>query len=104
MKSRIRLGVLLCILITASIHLYLAVTADLPMFYANALGYIALGAAYANIGIPISRERATLLLKVYTMLTIGLWLVFGAHTMIAYSAKVVEVVLVGLLLIEQRID
>ena len=104
MKSLIRLGVLLSILVTAGIHLYLAVTANLPMFYANALGYVALGAAYANIGIPVSRERTTLMLQVYTILTIGLWLIFGAHTMIAYIDKVVEVMLVGLLWLEKRID
>ena len=104
MKRLVRIGVLLCILVTASIHLYLAVTADLPMFYANAIGYIALGAAYTNIGIPVSRQRVTLVLQIYTILTIVLWLLFGAHTMIAYCDKVVEVVLVGLLWLEQRID
>ncbi|MFN5927766.1 MAG: hypothetical protein ACK45X_06610, partial [Roseiflexaceae bacterium] len=70
MKQLIRFGVLFCIMLTAGIHLYLAITATLPMFYANAIGFLVLGAAYANIGIPLPRERVVVALQVYTIITI----------------------------------
>lgn len=104
MKQFIRVGVLLCVLATAGIHLFLAITATLPMFYANAVGYLLLGAAYANIGIPVPRERVAIALQLYTALTIVLWLFFGAHTPIAYVDKGVELMIIGLLWYEQRID
>lgn len=92
----IRLAIFVCVLITAGIHLYLGITANLPMFYANALGYVVLGSAYVMIT-PIPRSRVSLVLLLYTLATIGLWVAFGAHTPIAYINKIIELLIVGLL-------
>lgn len=104
MKQLIRFGVLLCIVLTAGIHLYLAITATLPMFYANAIGFLVLGAAYANIGIPLPRERVVVALQVYTIITIVFWVFVGERTPLAYIDKIAELLIVGLLWYEQRID
>lgn len=104
MKQFIRVAVFVCVLITAGIHLYLAVTANLPMFYVNAAGYLLLGVAYANIGIALPHHSTRIALQVYTVITLLLWVLFGAHTLIAYIDKIVEVFIVGLLWYSQRID
>jgi len=104
MKQLVRLGVVLCIVVTAAIHLYLAITATLPMFYANAIGFLVLGAAYANIGLSLPRERVVVALQVYTIITVVLWVFVGERTSIAYIDKIAELLIVGLLWYEQRID
>lgn len=103
MIQLIRLAICVCVLITAGMHLYLGITASLPMFYANALGYVVLGIAYMVIT-PIPRARVSLALLLYTVVTIGLWVAFGAHTPIAYVNKIIELLLVGLLWYARQYD
>lgn len=104
MKQLMRIGVLVCILISAGIHLYIADGPSAIWFYLNAVGYIFLGIAYANIGIHFPHDKIKIALQVYASLSILMWLFLGEHTLIAYIDKIAELLIVGLLWLEQRID
>ena len=100
----IRLGIIVLTLATAFIHLYL-VTELLAqgmsgtMFLLNGLGYLGLLAA---LFLPLPflerfRPYVRIALLVYTLVTIGAWVAFGARNLIGYVDKAVEIALVILL-------
>lgn len=96
-------GVVVLTLATALIHLYLGLQ-GLPLFVLNGLGYIALLAA---LYLPVPQlaryhELARWVLVGYAALTIFLWILVGARTLIGYADKVIEVALIALLLVDWR--
>jgi hypothetical protein len=100
--SILRVGIIGLAIVTAVIHISLLFPD--PVFILNGLGYLALvGALYLPIPM-LARWRPYVrwLLIGYTALTILLWLAFGSRTPIAYISKAAELLLIVLLLIEQR--
>lgn len=98
----IRAGIIVLTVATALTHISLLFPD--PVFMMNGLGYLALlGALYLPIPLlrPYRRQICWLLIG-YTLLTIGLWLAFGSRILIGYLNKLNEVVLIVLLLLEQR--
>lgn len=98
----IRAGIIVLTVATALTHISLLFPD--PVFIMNGLGYLGLlGALYLPIPMlaPYRRQIRWLLIG-YTLLTIGLWLVFGERSWIGYVNKLSEVVLIALLLLEQR--
>ena len=98
----IRAGIIVLTVTTALTHISLLFPD--PVFILNGLGYLALlGALYLPIPllVPYRRQIRWLLIG-YTLLTIGLWLAFGSRILIGYLNKLNEVVLIALLLLEQR--
>jgi hypothetical protein len=93
----LRIAVVGLTLATAQIHL----TLGGPMFTLNALGYATLAAALVLPG-PIARIRwlTRYALIGFTAVTIIGWLAFGARFDLAYIDKAIEVVLIGLVLVE----
>lgn len=100
----LRPSIIALTLITTLIHMSLLFPD--PVFLLNGLGYLALlGALY--LPIPALAGRRGLIRRVliaYTALAVMLWLAFGSRIPIAYVDKVVEVVLIGLLLLDDRRD
>jgi hypothetical protein len=93
----LRIAVVGLTLATAQIHLTLGGL----VFTLNALGYAALAAALVLPG-PIARIRwlTRYALIGFTAVTIIGWLAFGARFDLAYIDKAIEVVLIGLVLVE----
>lgn len=93
----LRIAIVALTLATAQIH----VTLGGLMFTLNAIGYAVLAAAMVLPG-PVGRLRwlTRYALIGFTTVTILGWLAFGARFDLAYLDKAVEVVLVGLLLVE----
>jgi len=83
---------------TAAIHASLGGL----MFMANAAGYTVLALAMVVPG-PAGRWRWLMRLALigFAAVTIGGWVAFGARFGLAYLDKGIEVVLIGVLLIEQ---
>ena len=100
--SALRAGIVLLTLGAALIHLQLAFPD--PAFILNGLGYLALLAALYLPVPPLARYRnaARWGLIGYTALTVFLWILLGARTPIGYTAVVIEVTLIALLLLEAR--
>lgn len=95
-------GIIVLAVITALIHLGLNFP-DL-IFILNGLGYLGLIAACY---LPLSflapfRRWARWALIGFTALTIVLWVVFGQRSTIGYVDKAVEVLLLALLIWEER--
>ena len=84
---------------TGYIHFNLGGT----LFLLNALGYAALGAAYAFAAvapIPLVRRFSWLprvALAAYTLVTIGAYLATGPYILLGWVAKGIEVAIVGLI-------
>lgn len=100
--SALQVGIVLLTVATALIHLQLAFPD--PVFILNGLGYLALLAAL-YLPIPKLRDYRSFVrwtLVGYTVLTIFLWVLFGAGTLIGYVDKLIEVALILLLMIEAR--
>lgn len=103
--STISYAIVLLTAITAGIHLYLSFKFPQPpdpIFLLNGLGYLLLVVALYGPHprlLPM-RKRVRWLLIAYTALTVVLWIFFGARTPIGYLDKVVEVLLIGLLWLE----
>lgn len=98
----IRAGIILLVLSTAVTHISLLFPD--PVFVLNGLGYLALLAAlYLPIRwlAPYHRGIRWLLIA-YTVLTVALWLAFGSRILIGYLNKLNEIVLIVLLVHEQR--
>ena len=102
-KSTLRTAILILTLATSLIHFALNVTMGRfdPVFTANALGYLALGAAFI---FPFSflkgREKLVhIVFMVYTTITILAWVALGEKNiattqgMLGYADKLVEVLL-----------
>jgi hypothetical protein len=98
----IRAAIIVLTLATALTHVSLLFPD--PVFIINGLGYLALlGAMYLPIPllVPYRRQIRWLLIG-YTLLTISLWLAFGSRILLGYLNKLNEIVLLALLLLEQR--
>jgi membrane-bound ClpP family serine protease len=98
----LQIGILLFTLGTALIHFSLNFPD--PAFILNGLGYLAL---LAGLYLPfpqLARHRNAVrwTLIGYAALTILLWIMFGERTPIGYTAKVFEVALILLLLVDPR--
>jgi hypothetical protein len=93
----LRIAIVGLTLATAQIH----ATLGGLMFTLNALGYAMLAAAMVLPG-PIGRLRwlTRYALIGFTGVTVAGWLAFGARFELAYIDKAIEVVLIGLLLVE----
>ena len=99
----LQVGIVVLTLVTASVHL----TKNFPdpVFILNGLGYLSLLAALYFLPMPFLRERRRLVryaLMGFTALTIFLWILIGERSLIGYGAKIVELVLLGLLFVESR--
>lgn len=103
-SSTTRLGIILLTVATATIHLYLGLTAGLPPFILNGLGYLALVTVlYAPIPqLAPYKKIVRWVLIGFTALTIVLWIAIGERTFIGYLDKLIEVALISLLLLERR--
>jgi hypothetical protein len=103
MPGFLQVAIMLLTLITAIVHLTLYFPNAL--FILNGLGYLAL---LAGLYMPTRwlfvglRSWMRWALLVYALLTIISWLPIGDRTTLAYLTKAIEVLLVGLLLIESR--
>lgn len=100
--SALQVGIVLLTVATALIHLQLAFPD--PVFILNGLGYLALLAAL-YLPVPKLRDYQSYVrwaLVGYTALTIFLWVLFGAGTLIGYVDKLIEVALILLLVVEAR--
>ncbi len=98
----LRIGIIVLTIATALIHFSLAFPD--PVFIMNGLGYLGL---LAGLLLPHPllvrwRRQIRWALIGYTALTIVLWLAFGSRTPIAYIDKLAELVLIGLLFVEDR--
>ena len=94
------LGIVLLTLGTAITHLLLNFLDS--KFILNGFGYLLLLAALCGLIPPLAPHTAMtrFLLIGYTLLTILLWIVFGARNTLGYTNKINEVLLVVLLAIE----
>jgi hypothetical protein len=107
----LQIGIIVLAVITAILHLFLAVNIGTPslspfplIFYLNGLGYLVLVAALYLPQFFSVQSLVRWILIIYTALTIMLYFVMRAgHTdLFGYSDKLVEVVLFVLLIIEDR--
>ncbi len=105
-RNMLRTATVLLILSTAGIHLLtgvqMAAQGWLPLFAANAAGYVTLGAAL-YMPLPLFHRFRNLVRWVllgYTALTIVLWVVMGARTPVAYVDKAIELALIALLVMK----
>ena len=75
-----------------------------PVFILNGFGYLVLRAALCGLIAPLAPHTTTTrrLLIGYTLLTILLWIVFGARTILGYTNKLNEVLILVLLVTEAR--
>ncbi|NBU65761.1 MAG: hypothetical protein EBS29_14850 [Chloroflexia bacterium] len=103
MLRAVRLSIFILIVITATIHLFLAFPAGLLGFYLIATGFYLIAIAYANPRNYFNRERVVLVLRLWTIATLVLWLILGDRALIAFLDKVAELLIIGLLWVEQRL-
>jgi hypothetical protein len=103
--SNSRYAILIITVITALVHLYLAVSStpfDI-VFFLNFLGYLALCAAFF-LPLPIVKDYHGLVRWVYmafVVVTIIAWAFIGLRVWFAYIDKILEVALVVLLWFEK---
>lgn len=106
-KGQRQLGIIVLTLATALIHLALSFrfpTGPDPIFMLNGLGYLGL-VALLYLPTPLvlgQRNLVRWLLLGYTALTVVLWLIMGVRSAIAYVDKLIELVLIGLLWLEDQ--
>jgi hypothetical protein len=99
----VRLTIFCLILITATIHIFLAYPAGLLGFYLAAAGFFLLAIVYVNPTRRFNRDHVVLVLRVWTIATLVLWFILGDRSLIAFLDKVVELLIIGLLWVEQRL-
>jgi hypothetical protein len=94
----LRVGIVVLTLSTAYIHYTLGGL----MFMGNAVGYLVLAAAMVAPLAIASRYRwlVRAALIVFTLMTIGGWLMFGARYWLGYLDKAIEIALIVLLFVE----
>ncbi len=94
-RSTLRSIILILGLATAVLHLYAGLNPMRPPLIVNAIGYLALCAAfYFKLPFLKGRERLVqILFLIYTIATILLWIPAGDKNLIGYSDKVIEVLL-----------
>jgi hypothetical protein len=95
-----RVAVAVLTLGTAVIHLSLAFPD--PVFIMNGLGYLALLAALLSPRMARYHVTIRWLLVGYAALTIFLWILFGARSVIGYTDKIIEIALIAVLLLWTR--
>ena len=100
----IQSGIIVLTLVTAAIHLYLAIFQmhNDVLFILNGLGYLGLlGLLYLPVAM-ISPYRGAVrwALIVFTAVTVVAWMLIGSRDVLAYVTKVVEVALIALLYME----
>lgn len=101
----VQVGIVVLTLATAFIHFalnFIMGKLDI-LFTLNGLGYLTLLAALF-LPLPIvSRYRSLvrIVFIVYTLITIGMWLAFGMRDALGYTAKIIEVALVALLVLDR---
>jgi hypothetical protein len=102
----VQIGIILLTLITAAIHFSLLFPDTL--FILNALGYLALLAAYF-LPVPFLQRNHGLVrwaFILFTLAGIGAWIAIGEKSWpegaLGYFTKVVEVILIALLLADRR--
>lgn len=98
-------AIVLLTVITAGIHLYLSFKFPQPpdpIFLLNGVGYLVLLVAlyFPHPQLLAARKWLHWLLIAYTALTVILWVFFGARTAVGYLDKVVEILLLCLLWLE----
>jgi hypothetical protein len=103
MQKWVRLSIVVCIVTTALIHLTLAVPAHLIGFYVNSAGFFVLLWWYIAPPRQLTREHVIFALRIWTTITLILWLIIGDRSLIAFIDKVVELGLLGLLWLEERV-
>lgn len=98
----VQVAILVLALATALVHIWLAIPDMMVAFYLNGAGYIALLIALYLPQLSRWQRLTRIGLIGYTLLTIVLWVLIGAHTQLAYADKAVEVLLVWALVLEWR--
>lgn len=98
----VQVAIVVLALATALVHIWLAIPDMMVAFYLNGAGYIALLIALYLPQLSRWQRLTRIGLIGYTLLTIVLWVLIGAHTQLAYADKAVEVLLVILLVLEWR--
>jgi hypothetical protein len=106
----LKVGILLSGLITAIVHLVVlnvllfAEEGISIIFTLNGLGYLALLAAFF-LQVPVLQNNRGLIRWVfigYTALTILAWIPAGSRDLLGYGTKLVEIVLIVMLYLDQR--
>ena len=100
--GRVQVAIVVLALATALVHIWLAIPDMMVAFYLNGAGYIALLIALYLPQLSRWQRLTRIGLIGYTLLTIVLWVLIGAHTQLAYADKAVEVLLVLALVLEWR--
>ena len=98
----VQVAIVVLALVTALVHIWLAIPDMMVAFYLNGAGYIALLIALYLPQLSRWQRLTRIGLIGYTLLTIVLWVLIGAHTQLAYADKAVEVLLVLALVLEWR--
>ncbi|GCE30723.1 hypothetical protein KDA_62070 [Dictyobacter alpinus] len=102
----LQIGIIVCTLATALIHLYLAMQPDEDLrtwFILNAIGYLVLLVARFLPQLASYRRIVNYVLMAYTAVTIIMWLLIGLPSEpIGYVTKAIEVVLIILLVLDDR--
>lgn len=102
----VQAGIIIMTLITALFHLYLSMRPDSKLhfwFFLNFIGYLVLLVALYVPQIPIEKHWMRYALIAYAMLTIICWLILARpYDPNDIPIKLVEIVLICLLLVEDR--
>jgi hypothetical protein len=103
----VQIGAIASAVGTALIHIYLSFQfVERPdlIFLLNGLGYLVLTAFLylPQSGFAAYRTPVRWLLIGYTALTIGLWVLFGARTLVGYLDKCLEVALIVFLWLDSQ--
>ncbi|MBI5030828.1 MAG: hypothetical protein HZB51_09895 [Chloroflexi bacterium] len=98
----VQIGIMVLTIATALIHF----TRNFPdvMFMLNGLGYLTLLVALFLPNAQLARHRSKIrwALIAFTAVTILAWVAMGERILIGYVDKLIEVVLIGLLVIDGR--
>jgi hypothetical protein len=100
----LQIGIIVLTVATALVHLGLGLTSFDPMFILNGVGYLVLvGALYAPIPqLRAYHSRIRWGLVAFATVTILGWIAIGLRIPLAYVTKAIEVVLIGLLVMDAR--
>lgn len=105
--TRIRpidVGIVGLTLATAAIHVVLAIPETIVPFFLNALGYLALLAAFYWPALHPRRHLVRWAFIGYTALTILFWVILGQpYTPLGLLDKAIELALIGLLWTSRRV-
>lgn len=104
--SPVQAGIAILVILTAIAHLYLAFSYGFPtrtifiLFLLNGIGYLVLLVALYSPQIAGIQRPIRWLLLLYTALTIILWAVIRYFNLFGYIDKLIEVLLIVLLVVE----